>query len=66
MELRIEIELGREIRDLLGINDDTVIESYVDGNRKRSWVLTACAVPSAQQRYDNTRNRQTKMEDEHG
>ena len=33
MELRIEIELGNEIRDLLGINDDTVIESYVDGNR---------------------------------
>ena len=33
MELRIEIKLCSEIRDLLGINDDTVIESYVDGNR---------------------------------
>lgn len=32
VEIRIEIGLPEEIRRLLGINDDTVVESYVDGN----------------------------------
>ena len=33
VEIRIEIGLPEEVRCLLGINDDTVVESYVDGNR---------------------------------
>ena len=33
MGFRIEIELPNELREQLGINDDTVVESYVDGNR---------------------------------
>lgn len=33
MGFRIEIELPNDLREQLGINDDTVVESYVDGNR---------------------------------
>ena len=33
MGFRIEIELSNDLREQLGINDDTVVESYVDGNR---------------------------------
>lgn len=31
--IRFEIELPDELREMLGINNDTVVESYVDGGR---------------------------------
>ena len=33
MGIKVEIELSRKLVAMLGINDDTIIESYVDGNR---------------------------------